>query len=322
MSRRRIVAVVVAVTCLPAVTVLWLGARLLEQDRRLETQYKQERREQAADRAVRSLQASLSDAALFQSAPGEMAILVSYPAGPALFQTEAKRLPEAPARLFHEGEAIEYRGGDLEKTAALYRRLTAATAPSVRAGAWLRLARTLRKARRHAAALAAYDELSRFENVAAAGRPASLAAAWGRCILLEELTKEEDLRHAAQSLRQSLDRGRWPLSRAAYDAIAGDVERWTAEKRPREKEILTEAANSLWLRVRNGEEPGEGRRSVTADAELVTLLWKPVREGTAVFAASRAFVEQVWLHRTGETAWLHDETGHVFPAPKSQDAVL
>lgn len=38
MSRRRIIAVFVAVTCVPAATVLWLGGRLLQQDRRLETQ--------------------------------------------------------------------------------------------------------------------------------------------------------------------------------------------------------------------------------------------------------------------------------------------
>ena len=71
MRRRRIIAVFVAITCVPAATVLWLGWRLLEQDRRLEAQQKQERREQAADRAVRSLQAALSDPALFRTSPSQ-----------------------------------------------------------------------------------------------------------------------------------------------------------------------------------------------------------------------------------------------------------
>jgi signal transduction histidine kinase len=54
----------------------------------------------------------------------------------------------------------------------------------------------------------------------------------------------------------------------------------------------------------------------------VTLLWKPVREGAAVFAASQAFAEQAWLRRTGESVSMRDETGRFFPAPKSRDFVL
>jgi signal transduction histidine kinase len=192
----------------------------------------------------------------------------------------------------------------------------------VRAGAWLRLARTLRKARQFDGAMAAYGELASMDPAAAVGWPASLAGIWGRCVLLEELKKDKELGESAHSLRQSLDQGRWSLSRAAYDAFAEDAERWTGEKRPRETETLTEAANALWLRVRKGEEAGEGRRSVAASGETVTLLWKPLRDGTAVFAASRAFVEQAWLPRTGEVVGLRDETGRVSPALKSQDVLL
>jgi hypothetical protein len=95
MPRRGIIWVFVAVTFVPAATVLWLGWRLLDQDRRLETQYRQERREQAADRAVRSLQTALSDPALFRTPPAQGAILVFYPAGPALFHPESAVLSGA-----------------------------------------------------------------------------------------------------------------------------------------------------------------------------------------------------------------------------------
>ena len=145
MRRRTIISAFVAVTCVPAATVLWLGWRLLQQDRRLETQYQQERREQAADRAVRSLQAALSDPALFRNSPGPGAILVSYPAGPAMFHTESKALPEASIGVFREGEDFENRPGDLKKASEVYRGLTGARDPAIRAGAWLRLGRTLRK---------------------------------------------------------------------------------------------------------------------------------------------------------------------------------
>src|SRR5262249_54331984 len=138
MSRARIIAVFVAVTCVPAATMLWLGDRLLEQDRRLVTQSKQERREQAPDRGVRFLQATGSDPALSQTAPGSGAILTHYPAGPKLFHVEPGTLPEAPADAFREGEEIENRQGDLKRAAEVYRRLTGAKDPAVRAGAWLR----------------------------------------------------------------------------------------------------------------------------------------------------------------------------------------
>jgi signal transduction histidine kinase len=322
MTRRTIIAAFVAVTCVPAATVLWLGWRLLEQDRLLETQHRQERREQAADRAVRSLLAALSDPALFQNPPGEGAILVFYPAGPVMFQPDARALPEASIEVFREGEGHENRGGDLKKAAETYRALTGARDPAVRAGAWLRLARTLRKAHDYAGALAAYGELAHLENVAAAGWPATLAAVWGRCTVLEDQKRDEDLRNSARWLRQRLDAGHWPLTRAVYDIFAEDAERWTGEKRPRDAELLTEAANELWGRVRRGEYPGEGRRVTAVAGEPVTLLWQPAREGTAVFAASHSFAEQAWLRRSGEAVWLRDEGGRYFPAPAPVDFVL
>lgn len=65
-----------------------------------------------------------------------------------------------------------------------------------------------------------------------------------------------------------------------------------------------------------------GCRSITVSGESVSLLWKPVRDGAAVFAGSSSFVERAWPRRTGESVWLRDETGRFFPAPKSQDFVL
>lgn len=322
MSRRRIIGVFVAVTCLPAATVIWLGVRLLEQDRNLEVQHQQEGRKQAAERVVRSLYAALSDESLFKSAPGEGAILVTYPDGERLFSAEPGALPEAPQEVFRDGEELEFGGGDPKKAAAAYRSLTDSRDAAVRAGAWLRLARALRKAGDFSGALSAYDELSRIDNVAAAGWPASLAGIWGRCSVLEALKRDEDLRQSARSLRQSLQKGRWPLSRATYDIFADDAARWTGEPRPLEAEMLTQAANALWEETRAGEQPDEGRRSAVVQGQLVTLLWRPATGGTTVFAASQSFVERVWLAGTGETVWLRDEAGRDLAVPRSEDFVL
>jgi signal transduction histidine kinase len=320
-SRRRIIAVFVAVMCVPAATVLWLAGRLVQQDRQLEAHYKQERRDQAADRAVLSLQTALSEPALFQAmpqaAPSEGALLVVYPAGPMLFHPESVSLPEAPVGTFRDGEAMEYQG-NLDEATEAYRRLTNEDDAATRAGAWLRLARTLRKAHHPTEALAAYDELARFTSVGAAGWPAALAAAWGRCTLFEDQRRTEDLLQAARLLQKGLGMGRWPLTRTDYEIFAEDAERWTGEKHPRETEMLNAAANALWERVHKGEDAAEGRRALMTGGETVTLLWKPSRGGTAVFAASQSFVEQTWLRRTGESVSLHGEIG----APKSPDSVL
>ena len=239
-----------------------------------------------------------------------------------MFRSEPADLPEAPPEVFREGENLEFGGDDPKKAAAAYRSLTNSRDAAVRAGALLRLARSLRKAGEFSGALAAYDELSRVDNVAAAGWPAPLAGIWGRCKVLEAQKRDEDLRESARSLRQSLQQGQWPLSRAAYDIFADDVARWTGESRPREAEMLTQAANSLWEDIRAGEGPDEGHRSAAVQGQLVTLLWRPATDGTAVFAASQAFVERVWLAHTGEIAWLRDDAGRDLSPPRSEKFVL
>ena len=234
-----------------------------------------------------------------------------------LFRPEPVSLPEAPAEAFRDGEALEYQG-NLDEAVEAYSSLTNGGDSATRAGAWLRLARTLRNAHRPTETLAAYDELARFPNVAAAGWPAELAAAWGRCTVFEDQQRAQDLLQSARLLQKGLNTGQWPLTREVYDIFAEDAERWTGEKRPHETEMLNEAANALWERVRAGEDAAEGRRSLTAGGETVTLLWKPSHDGTAVFAASQSFVEQTWLRRTGELVSMRDGFG----APKSQDSVL
>ena len=75
-----------------------------------------------------------------------------YPAGPVMFHSESRALPEASTEVFREGEDIENRKGDLKRAAETYRGLTGAREPAVRAGAWLRLGRTSRKGRGYGAA--------------------------------------------------------------------------------------------------------------------------------------------------------------------------
>ncbi len=311
MARRRVIGIFLTVICVCAATIVGLGWRLLDQDRLLETQYRRQRLDEAADRAVQLISATLSDPALFQKPPGEGALLAAYPDGRLLFRPEPVALPEASATAFASGEVLEHRGGDLRRAAEEYRRMTAAKDRLVQAGAWARLARTLRKARDYSGALAAYHQLGRFENTAVAGWPATLAAVWGRCSVLEAFGAKQELRECASEMRRWLDEGRWPLARPDYEIFADDAERWSGEGRPRDREELTETANELWQQIRRGEIAAEGRTVVRTDGKPVTLLWKAVGGRTAVLAASKEFVERAWLRQSGQRVWLRDEPGPV-----------
>ena len=57
---RNLIALFLTVTLLSVIALVWLGLRLMEQDRALEAQRLQERREGAADRIVTSLEQALS----------------------------------------------------------------------------------------------------------------------------------------------------------------------------------------------------------------------------------------------------------------------
>src|SRR5947207_1516876 len=88
-SSRRLLAMFVATTVVPAVSLAWLGWRMVDQDRLLESSRVQERRDQAADLAAAAMQRILAEAedrlTTFSTAPslpvaavGDSAALVAF----------------------------------------------------------------------------------------------------------------------------------------------------------------------------------------------------------------------------------------------------
>src|SRR5262245_50233270 len=100
MSRHRLIGVLAVVLCLPAATIAWLGFRLIEQDRDLESQRATEGREQAANRAVQRLTGLLYDPGLLAKKPGDGALLVHVPGSPLLFRQAVPPLIEATVESF------------------------------------------------------------------------------------------------------------------------------------------------------------------------------------------------------------------------------
>jgi signal transduction histidine kinase len=318
MSRSKLIFVLVAVLGLPVATVTWLALRLVDLDRALEAQREAESRERVADRAVQALAGMISDPAITRRQPSNGALVAVIPGGRLLFHPRVAPLPEGNPLIFEQAERLEILEDAQEQAAARYRSLAQSEDALVRAGALLRLARTLRRSKYPEEAFRVYAELERFESAGVGGWPAPLAAAWGRCTLLEAVGREHELTVAATRLRAELNDGKWPLTRAAYEAFASDVERWTGLPRPRELELLTEALNRLELTGLGPQEPAFGARVIAGGSDPITVVWRRTGDRLAAFAATAAYVEREWLPRVGNRVWLTDDTGRNITSPHGE----
>ncbi|MEK7403733.1 MAG: HAMP domain-containing sensor histidine kinase [Acidobacteriota bacterium] len=328
-STHRLTAWFLGVLLLPAATLVGLGLRLLEQDKALSAQRAMERREAAADRAVRALEQSLAGAEVLVPA-GAVRLTVSqagiqvHPPGRVLWLSAPVRALEAETQPFAEAETLEFRG-EGEKALRLYEDLARSPREGVRAGAWLRLARVHRRAGRTAAALEAYDRLASVEKVSIEGMPAALLARRSRCTLLEESRQRE-----AAALRQDLLSGRWTLDRSAWLLAAEQVAGWTGSplQATAEQQAFAEAADWLWREWHAF--PPSGSRTVSAAGQQVTVLWRGSGNQVVALAAAPSLVHR-WagstataLRETGAVLSLADESGHILfgAQPVSRQGVV
>ena len=111
-SARLLLALIVGVTVVPLATLVWLGWRLLEQDRALEHQQVHQRVERAADLIVASVQRAVS-ASEGRLVDGN----ADWPNGAktVVLRWTGASLPEAPSALFAHGEELEFRRRDLRR---------------------------------------------------------------------------------------------------------------------------------------------------------------------------------------------------------------
>jgi signal transduction histidine kinase len=276
---------------LVSVTALaWSGWKLLEQDRLVQAQTRQEALEQEADRIAATLHGSLAETGDRLSAwlaspppagtPKDGALLivrgssiVAYPPGRMLYFPTTSSDPEAPSEPFVEAETLEFQDGQLAKAAAAYRTLTEARDASVRAGALLRLGRVLRKAGHEEEARAAYMRLASMGGVRVAGVPADLAA-----------------RHELgdRSLATDLLNGRWHLTQGQFEFYFGDAV-------PEDRRLLADAAAVVW-------NPGSplGQKTVWIGRRPFLAMWRTLGSTRGVLIqppqlppAGRMFCEAV-----------------------------
>jgi len=293
----------------PSVGLVWLGWRLLDQDRALENQRIDERRERAADQVVASLQRALQTseldlAQLRAPAAGDDALIVefkasevlAYPSGSLLFRPEASTPHDVSTNAFREAETYEFQHRDYERAISALQPLTRSPDTSIRARALLRMARNQRKAGQLDLALRTYTELAAYDKTAADGLPAGLVARRARCDVLAGLSRRQDLAKEASDLYTLLRRGQWRLSQAAYDVHAAEAAAWLGVNRDSEAPVLALAEAVAWLAAQEGRETlDSGRASSVRHNRLVTVLWTRGSEGLRALVAGPRYLEGRWL---------------------------
>ncbi len=292
---RRLLVVLVAITVVSASALSWLGWKLLEQDRR-------ERLESAADRIAAGVNGALAEAgerlsawaASPETAEGPEAGLLliftaqgltAHPPGRLLYRPYNSLEPEAPAQVFAAAEAAEFRDGSPERAIEMYRKLAESRVAVVRAGAWMRLARVLRKTGRAEQARAAAARLAELGGTLVAGTPAELVA-----------------RHSlgeSKALEQGLLAGRWRLTRGQFDF-------YLPRAIPPETKDLTEAAATAWAEWKQSPTP-RGQRLAWVESRAYTLLWRAAagRQATLILEPD------AFLKKSGGGAWLTDSDGRI-----------
>lgn len=292
-SARRLVALIVGVTVVPLATLLWLGWRLAEQDRVLEHQQVQQRVERAADLIVAALQRAIG---ILEDRLRDGNAAWPHGAVAVVLRSPEKSLPEAPAASFAHGEALEFKQRDLSAAAAVFRKLSTAADPAVRAGALVRLGRVLRTAGRYQEAKAAYSHLNEMDGVAVQGAPASLVAAYAVGSVLEQLHDDPALRRLGAELDADLRSGRWALTAALYQLYAKDAARWRGAE-AEVSDVVAEAVGDVWGRWRSGALPPDtaGREILKLGGQRPGVLWIATNDELRTLVVTGDFIQAEWL---------------------------
>ena len=276
---RSLLVILFLLTLVSISAVAWFGYRLLAQDSVVEEQRTQEHLEQTADRIVVTLRDRVAAATEYlgdDPSPFGPVFLVTANALTALPPTRLfyrpfpSLAPEAPAALFADAEALEFQQGQPEAAVDAYGRLTASRDPAIRAGAWLRLARVLRKLGRTPDALEADRQLSLIPNVRVAGAPAELV---GRLALAGDTT----------ALREDLLQGRWPLTRGQFEFYWSQLD--PEHPPPIMSADLMRAAALAWDH-RTREPAPHGQATVWIDNQPSILIWRATPAGRAMLVTT------------------------------------
>jgi hypothetical protein len=110
------------------------------------------------------------------------------------------------------------------------------------------------------------------QGVAVSGTPASLAARYGICKLLQDAGRSADLSREATALAARLQTAEWPLTAPVYLLYMSDAATWAGDlRRPKGSETLAAAVEAFTSRA--STLPDSGREILPLDGGPVAILW-------------------------------------------------
>ena len=294
----RLLALFVLLSGIPLVAFGWLGWRVLQQDRAIESQRLRERLDNAAslvarelDRGLTAWEALLPAAADGQAValpPGAVFLLV---ATDGVVQQQGTPLPYYPqvpsaisasSSMFAAAERQEFREQNLSAAIAAYRGLTAANDPATRAEALMRLARCFRKQERLSDALTAYANLVTLGDVPVADSPAALVAMRERIALFNATGDRHAAAHERTILTSALLDGRFRIDRPTFEYFQEFASVPTATRPTTSGAALAEAVGAMWP---SWQDQTSGRAAWTSDIDTFVSVWRKTPSGTASMTA-------------------------------------
>lgn len=257
----KLLTLFVLLSGIPLVALGWLGWRVLQQDRALESQRLRERLDNAASLVAREVDRGLTawEELLPVAASGHAVTLPSESVfllitAHGVVQQQGVPLPYYPrvaaaitasASLFAAAERQEFREHNLAAAIAAYRSLAASNDPSIRAGALMRLARCFRKQALMSEALTTYAGLAALRDVSVAGSPAELVARRERIALFTAMGNAGAAAHERTLLTSALVDARFHLDRTTFDYF-DEAASVSTTRPPASGAGLADAVEAMW----------------------------------------------------------------------------
>lgn len=312
----RLLALFLAGTLLLCGSLGWLGWRLQEQDRALERQRAQERREHAADLAAIALARTLEEvdreleSRKFTQEQGATRFVFradtveAIPAQGLLYYPSLQVHTEPPADRFSQAEALEYQKKDYGGAVQLLRAMSDSRDQPVRAAALLRLARNFRKWGRTDQAVSAYQDLAHVAGGAIDGVPAELVARHALAGLFDQMADHNGLKREAESIQSLLRSGRYRLAKGPFLFYAGAAREWLGTPVTDDTEdrlAIAAGVEALWEQWRAGKLEGRGSiHEWTAGGKPVLMIWRGTTSELAGLAAAPGWLERRWPGESGD----------------------
>jgi signal transduction histidine kinase len=323
---RHVLAIFVAVAVVSAAALSWLVWLLLTQEKAVEMQRRQDRIDQAAERAAAVMQAALADLDhASQPLSGLLYVRVAAdelsvrPERSLLYYPEKRRDTAGTATRFDEGEQAEFARKDLKSAADLYRRLSKDPEISVRAGALARLARVQRRLHEYDQAIQTYDRLSEMTGVTVDGLPAALVARQGRVDLFEENHRSVELKREARALQADLRSGRWQITKSEYGFYSNEANaRLGTPESNADADAIARAEAVVWLwENRHATEP-TSRRVIQAGGSPALIVSHTTLDGLTAAVAGPNYLAFLCREAVPDPALqcsLSDAEGHPLLGP-------